>query len=90
MLSIGAEAETLLATGTEREQDQFEERARRRHQQGLHDQVAKRDTLDSQRLSESLRGATVIDSTLLTLEQVVEQMSAAIAAKFDSANPSAQ
>ena len=67
-----------------------EERARRRHQQGLHDQVAKRDTLDSQRLSESLRGATVIDSTLLTLEQVVEQMSAAIAAKFDSASPSAK
>jgi cytidylate kinase len=67
-----------------------EERARRRQQQGLHDQVAKRDTLDSQRLSESLRGATVIDSTLLTLEQVVEQMSAAIAAKFDAANSSAK
>lgn len=65
-----------------------EERARRRQQQGLHDQVAKRDTLDSQRLSESLRGATVIDSTLLTLEQVVEQMSAAIAAKFEAANSS--
>ena len=63
-----------------------EERARRREQQGLRDQVAKRDTLDSQRLSESLRGATVIDSTLLTLEEVVAQMSAAIAAKFDAAN----
>ena len=59
-----------------------EERARRRAQQGQHDHVAKRDTLDSQRLSESLQGATVIDSTTLTLEQVVEQMSAAIAAKL--------
>lgn len=60
-----------------------EERARRRQQQGLQDHVAKRDTLDSQRLSESLRGATVIDSTFLSLEQVVEQMSAAIADKLD-------
>lgn len=59
-----------------------EERARRREQQGLHDQVAKRDTLDQQRLSESLRGATVIDSTHLSLDQVVEQMSAAIAARM--------
>lgn len=58
------------------------ERARRREQQGLQDHVAKRDTLDSQRLSESLRGATVIDSTFLTLEQVVEQMAAAIAARL--------
>lgn len=55
------------------------ERAKRREQQGLQDQVAKRDTLDSQRLSESLQGATVIDSTFLTLEQVVAEMSAAIA-----------
>lgn len=62
-----------------------EERARRREQQGLHDHVAKRDTLDRQRLDESLRGATVIDSTFLTLEQVVEQMSAAIAAKLGPA-----
>lgn len=60
------------------------ERARRRQQQGLQDQVAKRDTLDSQRLSESLRGATVIDSTSLTLEQVVEQISAAVAAKLSA------
>lgn len=58
------------------------ERARRREQQGLQDQVAKRDTLDSQRLTESLRGATVIDSTFLTLEQVVTQMAAAISAKL--------
>jgi cytidylate kinase len=58
------------------------ERARRREQQGLEDQVAKRDTLDGQRLRESLQGATVIDSTFLTLEQVVEQMSAAIKEKL--------
>jgi len=62
------------------------ERARRREQQGLQDQVAKRDTLDSQRLTESLRGATVIDSTFLTLEQVVEQMAGAIAGKFGNAS----
>lgn len=59
------------------------ERARRREQQGLEDQVAKRDTLDGQRLRESLQGATVIDSTFLTLEQVVEQMSAAITEKLN-------
>jgi cytidylate kinase len=51
----------------------------------LHDHVAKRDTLDQQRLSKSLRGATVIDSTHLSLDQVVEQMSAAIAARMASA-----
>lgn len=60
------------------------ERARRREQQGLLDQVAKRDTLDGQRLKESAQGATVIDSTFLTLEQVVGQMSAAITAKLDA------
>ena len=58
------------------------ERARRREQQGLQDQVAKRDTLDGQRLKESLQGATVIDSTYLSLDQVVEQMSAAISEKL--------
>jgi cytidylate kinase len=58
------------------------ERARRREQQGHQDQVAKRDTLDGQRLRESAQGAIVIDSTALTLEQVVEQMAAAIAAKL--------
>lgn len=57
------------------------ERARRRQQQGLDDPLAKRDTLDSQRLNESLRGATVIDSTALTLGEVVRQMAAAITAR---------
>jgi len=60
------------------------ERERRRHQQGLQDQVAKRDTLDGQRLRESLQGATVIDSTYLTLDQVVEEMSSAIASRLGS------
>jgi cytidylate kinase len=62
------------------------ERARRREQQGLQDQVAKRDTLDGQRLRESLQGATVIDSTFLSLDQVVGQMSAAIAARLGEAS----
>lgn len=61
------------------------ERARRREQQGLQDQVAKRDTLDSQRLRESLQGATLIDSTYLTLEQVVEQIAGEISAKLQAA-----
>lgn len=61
-------------------------RARRREQQGLHDQVAQRDNLDSQRLKESLQGATLIDSTFLSLEQVVEQISAAIEAQLGAAD----
>jgi hypothetical protein len=58
------------------------ERARRREQQGLQDQVAKRDTLDSQRLQQSLEGAVVIDSTHLTLVEVVDKIAAPIAEKF--------
>ena len=58
------------------------ERARRREQQGLQDQVAKRDTLDSQRLQESLQGAVVIDGTYLTLAEVVEKLAEPIAVKF--------
>jgi CMP/dCMP kinase len=58
------------------------ERARRRAQQGLQDQVAKRDTLDRQRLDESLHGAIVIDSTLLTLDAVVARMADAIEEKL--------
>jgi cytidylate kinase len=64
-----------------------EERARRREQQGQPDQVARRDTLDGKRLRESQQGATVIDSTYLTLDQVVEQMSAAIADRIKAASP---
>ncbi len=58
------------------------ERARRREQQGLQDQVAKRDTIDGQRLRESLEGAVVIDGTHLTLAEVVEKLAAPIAEKF--------
>jgi CMP/dCMP kinase len=60
------------------------ERARRREQQGQADQVARRDTLDGKRLTESQQGAIVIDSTFLTLDQVVEQMSGAISEKFNT------
>jgi cytidylate kinase len=61
------------------------ERARRREQEGRQDQVAKRDTLDRQRLVESAQGATLIDSTHLTLEQVVEKLSAPIARRLAAA-----
>ena len=61
------------------------ERARRREQQGLQDQVARRDTLDSQRLQESLQGAVLIDGTHLTLAQVVETLAAPIAARLAAA-----
>ncbi|WP_213291250.1 (d)CMP kinase, partial [Bradyrhizobium sp. sGM-13] len=64
------------------------ERARRRAEQGQHDQVAERDRLDSQRKTAPLTcpaGATDIDSTFLTLEQVVETISALIVAKLPPA-----
>lgn len=53
-------------------------RARRREQEGLHDHVEKRDTLDRHRLDQSAQGATIIDSTDLTLEQVVDKLTALI------------
>jgi cytidylate kinase len=59
-------------------------RARRREQEGREDQVAKRDTLDQQRLVESAQGAELIDSTYLTLEQVVDKISAQLAAKISA------
>jgi len=55
-----------------------EERARRRAEQGQTDQVAERDRLDSQRKVAPLTvppGAIDIDSTHLTLEQVIELIS---------------
>ena len=60
-------------------------RARRREQEGREDQVAKRDTLDQQRLVESAQGAELIDSTYLTLEQVVEKIAAQLATKLAAA-----
>lgn len=61
------------------------ERARRRAEQGQPDQVAERDRLDSQRKTAPLtcpEGAIDIDSTFLTLDQVVEKVSQIIAAKL--------
>jgi len=54
-----------------------EERARRRSAEGRNDQVAARDRADSTRQHAPLqipRGATVIDSTLLSLDEVVSAM----------------
>lgn len=65
-----------------------EERARRRAQQGQPDQIAERDRLDSQRKTAPLilpSGATGIDSTFLTLEQVVEKISATISTRLPPA-----
>ena len=61
-----------------------EVRARRRSSQGLSDAVALRDKLDSTRKTAPLvvpEGALRIDSSDLTLEQVVEQVLAAVASQ---------
>lgn len=61
------------------------ERARRRAGEGQQDHVAERDRLDTQRKTAPLTcppGAIDIDSTRLTLEEVVEKVSALIAAKL--------
>ncbi len=63
------------------------ERERRRAGQGLHDQIRERDRIDSSRKTSPLTcppGATSIDTTHVSLEQVVELMSAAVAAKLNS------
>ena len=62
------------------------ERARRRSNEGLHDQVAQRDALDNKRLLESAQGALIIDSTRLDLAQVVEKISALVAEKVAGAS----
>jgi len=57
------------------------ERARRRASEGQHDSISERDRLDSSRKTSPLTippGATAIDSTHLTLEQVVERVLAQI------------
>jgi len=64
------------------------ERARRRADQGQQDKILERDRLDSSRKTSPLTrpaGATSIDTTRLTIEQVVEQMAAAIATKLGAA-----
>lgn len=58
------------------------ERAKRRAAEGRQDVIGKRDTIDSVRLNQSAQGATAIDSTHLTLEQVVDTMARMIAEKF--------
>lgn len=61
------------------------ERAKRRANQGQQDSIAERDRLDSSRKNSPLvvpAGAIDIDSTFLTLEQVVDKLSVLIAAKL--------
>lgn len=61
------------------------ERARRRAKEGGQDSIAERDRLDSSRKASPLTcpvGAIDIDSTQLTLEQVVGKMAASIAARL--------
>ncbi|MDX2187469.1 MAG: (d)CMP kinase [Opitutaceae bacterium] len=62
-----------------------EERARRRAQEGQQDSIADRDRMDTQRKTAPLAcppGATPVDSTHLTLEQVVDLLSDAIAKRI--------
>lgn len=64
------------------------ERARRRAEQGQADQIAERDRLDSQRKTAPLTipvGAVDIDSTHLTLAQVVEKLSTLISTRLTPA-----
>ncbi|HWA84830.1 MAG TPA: (d)CMP kinase [Opitutus sp.] len=61
------------------------ERARRRADQGLQDKILERDRLDSSRKASPLTcpaGATSIDTTNLTIEQVVARMAATISTKL--------
>ena len=64
------------------------ERARRRAGEGQQDSIAERDRLDSSRKASPLTcppGATSIDTTHLTLVQVVERMAGSIATKLGPA-----
>jgi cytidylate kinase len=63
------------------------ERARRRADEGLHDSISERDRLDSSRKTAPLAcppGAVSIDTTHLTLAQVVDAMAVPIAARLAS------
>ena len=63
------------------------ERARRRVAQGQQDAIHERDRLDSSRPTSPLAcpaGATAIDSTRLTLDEVVARMAAPIAARLSA------
>ena len=62
-----------------------EERARRRANEGQQDSIAERDRLDSSRKTAPLAcppGAVSIDTTFLSLPEVVEKMAALIAARL--------
>ena len=64
------------------------ERTRRRAQEGQQDTVIERDRLDSSRATAPLAcppGAIAIDSTFLTLAQVIDQMSATLATRLTAA-----
>jgi cytidylate kinase len=64
------------------------ERERRRAGQGQHDQIRERDRIDSSRKTSPLTcpdGATSINTTHVSLDQVVEQMAAAIARQLPPA-----
>lgn len=64
------------------------ERARRRAQEGQQDSIAERDRLDSSRKASPLAcpaGATDIDSTHLTLSEVVDKLSGLIASRLHPA-----
>ena len=61
------------------------ERAKRREKEGRKDSIAERDRLDSSRKTSPLTcpaGAIDIDSTFLSLDQVVEKMAALIAPRL--------
>lgn len=65
-----------------------DERARRRAKEGQQDSIAERDRIDSTRKTAPLAcpaGAVPIDTTHLSLAEVVEQMAAAVSARLNAA-----
>jgi cytidylate kinase len=58
------------------------ERAKRRAAEGRQDAISQRDSIDGHRLNQSAQGAIPVDSTHLTLDQVVDKISALIAPKL--------
>jgi cytidylate kinase len=65
-----------------------DERARRRAKEGQQDSIVERDRIDSTRKTAPLAcpaGAVPIDTTHLSLAEVVEQMAAAVSARLNAA-----
>jgi len=60
------------------------ERAKRRAAEGRQDVIGKRDTIDSVRLNASAQNATPVDTTFLSLDQVVDRLATDIAAKLEA------